>query len=138
MADLYAGTDAKFHPLIRDLFERIVFWENRATDATASKRADGKYVVTLKVTSKKHVADGKGKVSDEPMDEWVDVGVFARAPDGKEDDEKVLYLQKVHVTQPETTFTVVVDQAPYEAGIDPYNKLVDTDSDDNRRRVVLH
>jgi hypothetical protein len=33
---------------------------------------------------------------------------------------------------------VVVDQAPYEAGIDPYNKLVDTDSDDNRRQVVLH
>ena len=26
----------------------------------------------------------------------------------------------------------------YEAGIDPYNKLVDTDSDDNRRQVVLH
>lgn len=138
MADLYAGTDAKFHPLIRDLFERIVFWENRATDATAVKRADGKYVVTLKVTSKKHVADGKGKASDEPMDEWVDVGVFARAPDGKEDDEKVLYLRKAHVTRPETTFTVLVDQAPYEAGIDPYNKLVDTDSDDNRRQVLLH
>ena len=138
MADLYAGTDAKFHPLIRDLFERIVFWENRATEATAVKRADGKYVVTLKVASKKHVADGKGKVTDEPMDEWVDVGVFARAADGKEDDEKVLSLRKVHVTRPETTFTVVVDQEPYEAGIDPYNKLVDTDSDDNRRQVVLH
>lgn len=138
MADLYAGTDPKFHPLIRDLFERIVFWENRATDATATKRADGKYIVTLKVTSKKHVADGKGKVSDEPMDEWVDVGVFARAADGKEDDERVLYLQKVHVARPETTFTVVVDEAPYEAGIDPYNKLVDTDSDDNRRQIVLH
>ena len=137
MADLYAGTDPKFHPLIRDLFERIVFWENRATDATATKRADGKYVVTLKATSTKHVADGKGKVSDEPMDEWVDVGVFARAADGKEDDEKVLYLKKMHVMQPETTFTVVVDEAPYEAGIDPYNKLVDTDSDDNRRQVAL-
>jgi hypothetical protein len=138
MDDHYAGTDPKLHPMNRDLFERIVFWENRATDATAVKRADGKYVVTLKVSSTKHVADGKGKVADEPMDEWVDVGVFARAPDGKEDDEKVLYLQKARVTRPEATFTIVVDQAPYEAGIDPYNKLVDTDSDDNRRQVVLH
>ena len=29
----------------------------------------------------------------------------------------------------------VVDQAPVRAGIDPYNKLVDRNSDDNRKRV---
>ncbi len=137
LADLYAGTDPKFHPFIRDLFERIVFWENRAVSADTVKRADGKNEVTLKLKAEKHVADGKGKVTDEAMDEWVDVGVFARAPSGKEDDEKVLYLQKQHVTRTDTTLTLVVDEAPYEAGIDPYNKLVDTDSDDNRIKTVL-
>jgi ABC-type transport system involved in multi-copper enzyme maturation permease subunit len=137
MADLYAGTDPKFHPFIRDLFERIVFFDNRAVETTAKKRADGKYAVTLKVHSAKLVADGKGKESDEKVDEYVDIGVFSRPPGGKESDEKVLYLQKHRITQADTTIELVVDAAPYEAGIDPYNKLVDRDSDDNRKRVTL-
>ncbi len=137
MADLYAGTDAKYHPLIRDLFERIVFFDNRAVEATARKRPDGKYAVTLKVHSAKLVAGGKGKESEEKVDELVDIGVFSRPPGGKEDDEKVLYLEKRHVTAADTTIELVVDGEPYEAGIDPYNKLVDRASDDNRKRVTV-
>jgi len=48
-----------------------------------------------------------------------------------------LYLQKRHVTQADTTIELVLDAEPYEAGIDPYNKLVDRDSGDNRKRVTL-
>ncbi len=58
-------------PFIRDLSERIVFWDNRAVTATMKERANGKYLLTL------------------------------------------------------------------EAGIDPYNKLVDRDSDDNRKKVTV-
>ena len=137
MAELYAGTDPKFQPFIKDLFERIVFWDNRAVAATAKKRADGKYVLTLKVHSAKLVADGKGKEHDEKIDEMVDIGVFARPPGGEEEDEKVLYLQKRHIITPDTTIELVFDQAPHEAGIDPYNKLVDRDSNDNRKKVTV-
>jgi ABC-2 type transport system permease protein len=137
LADLYAGTDPKFHPLIRDMFERIVFFDNRAVEATAKKRADGKYALTLKVHSAKLVAEGKGKEAEEKMDELVDIAVFSRPPGGKEDDEKVLYLHKHHVTKADTTIELVVDAEPYEAGIDPYNKLVDRASDDNRKRVTV-
>lgn len=137
MADLYAGSDAKFHPLIRDLFERIVFFDNRAVEATASRRADGKYLLTLKVHAARLVADGKGKETQEKVDEFVDIGVFARPEGGKEADEKVLYLQKRHITGADTTIELVLEQAPYEAGIDPYNKLVDRDSNDNRKRVTV-
>ncbi len=137
MADLYAGTDPKFHSFIKDLFERIVFWDNRAVTATAKKRADGKYVLTLKVHSVKLVADGKGKEHDEKIDETVDIGVFARPTDGDEEDEQVLYLQKHRITAADTTIELVLDQAPYEAGIDPYNKLVDRDSEDNRKKVTV-
>ncbi|MGV8931343.1 MAG: M1 family aminopeptidase [Luteimonas sp.] len=137
MADLYAGTDKKFHPLIRDMFERIVFFDNRAVEANAKKRADGKYVLTLKLHSAKLVAEGKGKETEEAVDEQVDIGVFSRPAGGEEEDEKVLYLQKHHVTRADTTIELVLDEEPYEAGIDPYNKLVDRDSGDNRKRVTL-
>jgi len=137
MADLYAGTDPKFHPLIRDLFERIVFFDNRAVEATAKKRPDGKYALTLKVHSAKLVAGGKGKETEEKMDELVDIGVFTRPPGGEEADEKVLYLQKHHITGTDNTIELVLDEEPYEAGIDPYNKLVDRSSGDNRKRVTV-
>jgi hypothetical protein len=49
----------------------------------------------------------------------------------------VLYLQKHRLSQPKTTFhLVVVDRLPVEAGIDPLNKLVDRDSQDNRKKVT--
>jgi ABC-2 type transport system permease protein len=137
LGDLYAGTDPKFHPLIRDLFERIVFFDNRAVEATAKKRPDGKYALTLKVHSAKLVAAGKGKETEEKMDELVDIGVFTRPPGGEEADEKVLYLRKHHITGADNTIELVLDAEPFEAGIDPYNKLVDRDSGDNRKRVTV-
>ena len=137
LSDLYAGTDPKFHPLIRDMFERIVFFDNRAVEATARKRADGKYALTLKVHSAKLAAAGKGREAEEPMDEIVDIGVFSRPAGGDEDDEKVLYLKKHHITGTDNTIELVLDAEPYEAGIDPYNKLVDRSSGDNRKRVTV-
>ena len=71
------------------------------------------------------------------MDLPVDIGVFSRAPDGKERNQKVLYLQKQTVADGDSSITVTVDEEPYEAGIDPYNKLIDRVSDDNRMRVTL-
>ena len=65
------------------------------------------------------------------------IGVFARPEGGKEADEKVLYLQKHRITQAETTLELVVDELPFEAGIDPYNKLIDRNSGDNRKKAVL-
>jgi hypothetical protein len=67
----------------------------------------------------------------------MDVGVFARGPSGKEADEKVLYLQRHRITGENLVIKVVVDALPYEAGLDPYNKLIDRVSVDNRKRVSL-
>jgi len=134
---LYARTDPQYHGFIRDLFERIVFWNHRADVAQVRKREDGKYAVTLKVHAEKVSTDGKGKETQEPLDTLVDIGVFARPPGGKEADEKVLYLQKHRITEADTTLELIVDELPYEAGIDPYNKLIDPNPGDNREKVTL-
>jgi ABC-type transport system involved in multi-copper enzyme maturation permease subunit len=123
--------------LITDLFEKITFYDNRVTEASTHKRADGRFDVTLDLHAAKHYADGKGKESAGKLDDWIEVGVFARGPSGKERDEKVLYLQRHHITTEDPKITVTVDELPYEAGFDPYNKLIDRVSDDNRKRVTL-
>jgi ABC-2 type transport system permease protein len=123
--------------LITDLFEKIGFYDNRIEAASAKKRADGKYEVTLDLHAAKLYVDGVGKETPAALDDWIEVGVFARGPSGKERDEKVLYLQRHRIREGEPTLTVVVDSAPYEAGFDPYNKLIDRVSSDNRRKVEL-
>lgn len=123
--------------LIADLFEKISFYDNRVEEATAKKRKDGKYEVVLDLHAAKRYADGKGKETAGKLDDWIEVGVFARGPSGKEEDEKALYLKRHRITTGAPKITVVVDAEPYEAGFDPYNKLIDRVSSDNRKRVTL-
>ena len=123
--------------LISDLFEKNTVYDDRVESATAKKRADGKYDVTLTLRAAKVEVDGKGKETTASLDDWIEVGVFARAPSGKEEDEKVLYLQRHRITGTAPKITVVVDGEPYEAGFDPYNKLIDRVSSDNRKQVTL-
>ncbi|MGX9720540.1 M1 family aminopeptidase [Stenotrophomonas acidaminiphila] len=123
--------------LITDLFEKISFYDNRVVDATAKRRADGRYDVTLKLHADKRYADGIGKETPGTLDDWIEVGVFAKGPSGKERDEKVLYLQRHHITAAAPELTVTVDGRPDEAGFDPYNKLIDRVSADNRKRITL-
>ena len=127
----------KYASLITDLFEKITIFDDRVTAATAKKRDDGKYDVTLSLHAGKIYVDGVGKETKATFDIPVDIGVFAKAPDGKEQNEKVLFLEKRMVADGDSSVTVTVDGEPYEAGIDPYNKLVDRVSDDNRMHVTL-
>jgi len=85
----------------------------------------------------KTYVDGVGKETKATFDVPVDIGVFAKSPDGQEQNEKVLFLEKRMVADGDSSVTVTVDGEPYEAGIDPYNKLVDRVSDDNRMHVTL-
>jgi ABC-type transport system involved in multi-copper enzyme maturation permease subunit len=121
--------------LITDLFEYITLFENRVETATYAVRNDGKYVVTLVAKARKIRSDGEGIETEVPLDDWVDVGVFGEKKiDGKK-QETVLFLEKRHLTESESTFQLVVDELPIRAGIDPYNKLVDRNSGDNVKKI---
>ena len=48
-----------------------------------SKRADGRWDVTLEVEARKLYADGKGEETEAPLDETFDVGVFTVEPGRK-------------------------------------------------------
>ncbi|MCP4655495.1 MAG: M1 family metallopeptidase, partial [bacterium] len=123
------------HGLIADMFKTITLFENRVEKASFAERDDGKYVVALQAKASKVRADGRGVETEMALDDWIDVGVFGeREVDGRT-EETVLYLEKRHVTEPDLTFELVVDERPVRAGIDPYNKLIDRNSDDNVRRV---
>jgi len=121
--------------IVEDLFRKITLYENRAASATWSKRADGKYVVRLEVAAAKYHADGSGAETETPMDDLVDIGVFGKKEPNDPPEGKLLFLEKRRLLKPDETFEVVVDQEPVKAGVDPFNKLIDRNPENNTTSV---
>jgi ABC-2 type transport system permease protein len=122
--------------LIKDLFEDITLFSNRTLEATSVKRADGKYDVTINVEARKFKADGKGNETEVPVDDWIDIGAFAKPASGRIYGD-TLYRERIHITQRNSTFTFTTAQLPEKAGIDPFALLIDQIPDDNVKNVTL-
>jgi ABC-2 type transport system permease protein len=123
--------------LITDLFEKIVFYDNRVTEAKAVKRKDGQWDVTMKLHLAKLQADGKGKETPRAYDEPVEIAIFARAKGAKEKDETVLFNAKRVLAGSDPVVTITVKEQPFEVGVDPYNKMIDRVVRDNRKEVSI-
>ena len=85
--------------------------------------------MTIDVAAHKVVADSAGKEKEVPIDEWVEIGIFAEARPG-EVLGKPLYVQRHRVRPGTQTITVMVTEKPARGGIDPYN-LLDWEEGDN-------
>ncbi len=127
-------TPAELHYILTDLFEKITLYSNRTLSATAVKQADGKYEVTLKVMCQKVNADEKGKETEVPLNELIEVGAFAAPEKGKKYGA-TLARQRVPVKEGEQEIKFIVDSLPETAGIDPFCLLIDRIPGDNVMRV---
>jgi len=128
LAEFRAVTPPEYQYLIEDLFETITIYENRAVSAKYVEKG-GKYEVKLKVSAKKSRAKDQGSLEEVKMDDLVDIGVLGP-------DDKPLYLKKQRVKSGESEFTILVDEKPVRAGIDPVVKLVDRRAEDNTIAVT--
>ncbi len=138
--------------LIEDMFETITLYQNRIVSTESKKLDNGKYQVDIEFNVSKYRNDEKGKIfyGDRKKDsisykteemrrpeysvylsDYIDVGVFGE----KEDKETELYLKKHKISSINNKVTIFVDEEPKEVGIDPYNKLIDTNSEDNRKKI---
>lgn len=137
--------------LLRDMFETITLYDNSVKDASFEILEDSTFEVKLDFYTAKYRTNEEGKreytnasgdslslevegrrrpIQSLPLADWIDVGVFGVDEEGK---ETVLYLKKHKISEIDNSITIKVDKKPTSAGIDPYNKLIDTDSNDNKR-----
>jgi ABC-2 type transport system permease protein len=138
--------------LIEDMFETITLYDNRVEEASFTEIDSTTYEVNMTLQASKYRSDETGEriylneagdslaveiegrrrpVESLPLNDWIDVGVFGLDENG---DETVLYLEKRKFSEILNDVTIIVDEMPVSIGIDPYNKLIDTNSDDNRRQ----
>lgn len=135
---LRAEAGPEYEVLISDLFEKIVLFDLKVTEARARPLGDGTFEVTMDVEAKKFEADGAGDQTEVPLDYMIDVGVFTKNLDKTfEGADHVLFMEKRRVNEDAFQITLVVDEEPKYVGIDPYNKLIDRNSDDNVKAVTL-
>ncbi|HET9640357.1 MAG TPA: M1 family aminopeptidase [Allosphingosinicella sp.] len=123
--------------LITDLFERITLYDLKVGEAKATKRADGKWDVTVPVEAKKAYADGQGNERPAAFADRIAIGLFTAEPGrGAFDRRNVIVMQRQPVRSGKQVFRFVTDRRPSHAGIDPYNFYIDRNSEDNVGPVV--
>ncbi|MGH9539576.1 MAG: M1 family aminopeptidase [Terriglobales bacterium] len=136
MDALREQTPPQLQYLLQDLFYDITLFSNRCTKATAHKRGDGKYDVTVEVETHKFKADEKGNETEVPVNDWIEVGALAAPEKGKKYG-KVLHRERVHMATGKSTYSFTTDTVPEKAGIDPLLLLIDRVPDDNLAAVTV-
>jgi aminopeptidase N len=133
---LRANAPADKQALITDLFERITLYDVKTTAASATKRSDGRWDVTLTVEARKLYADGQGEETAAPLNESFDIGLFTAEPGKKAFDKAdVVVFERRPLRTGTQTFRFITARKPTFAGVDPYNKWIDRNSDDNVKPV---
>ena len=133
--ELETVTPDSLQYLLHDLFEVNTFWTFDTKQATAEEMSPGSWRVTFDVDARKVVVDSAGKETALPMDEWVEIGIFAAAEEG-ELLGKPLYVEKHRVRSGRQTIIVTLPHRPARGGIDPYN-LLDWEEGDNIETIEI-
>lgn len=133
---LKAQTPAELQYLIKDLFEDITIFANRTIDAKATKHTDGKYLVQIEVECSKFKADEKGTETESEMNDWIEIGAFAKPESGKRYG-KLLHRERIQLTSGKHKLEFLVEEEPYQAGIDPRNLMIDRMPDDNLKKLTI-
>ncbi|WP_367913731.1 ABC transporter permease/M1 family aminopeptidase [Leadbetterella sp. DM7] len=149
------GTPDSLQYLIKDMFETITLYNNKVDKVTSKELPNGKYQVDIDFKVAKYRTDKKGKRIYEDMDgktltdgagkkalkslplaDYIEVGVFGeKKKKGNYEYDNEIYLKRYKISKISNRVSVIVDEKPVEVGVDPYNKLIDTDSNDNRRGI---
>ncbi|AHM58732.1 putative membrane protein [Flammeovirgaceae bacterium 311] len=134
--ELQAATPDSLQYLVHDLFAANTFWDFETESATARKTKAGNWQVTLDVQARKMVIDAEGVEKDVPLNDWVQIGLFAPAKEGGESTGP-LYLEMHRIRSGRQKITVKVPGKPAHAGIDPGYLLFDWEMANNLKEVTI-
>ncbi|MEO9969058.1 MAG: M1 family aminopeptidase [Hyphomonadaceae bacterium] len=139
------AADDKYHQLIEDYWERIVFWDLKfvADSVRVEASDDGTYTASFTARVDKRIASeetGKetsvDEMDDELLDEWVEIGFYDVDPDDTLGDEW-FKLERVNITELETELSFELDTEPTFIMLDPRRLLIERNASDNKTAVSV-
>ena len=129
--------NAEERQLVLDSLDRITIYDLKAKSATVRKLPDGMFETTLTVDAAKAYANGIGKEAAATLSDAIDIGLFDQKPEyGAFSAKDVVSMERRPVKSGAQSIRVISRRKPAFAGIDPYNKFIDRNSDDNVVPVV--
>jgi ABC-2 type transport system permease protein len=105
-------------------------------DKATAREIDGGYEVTIEVTAKQFAADGRGNETEEPLDMWFDVAVFAET-DRPLEEVAPLYIEKHRLRSGKQVLTARTTQRPGIAALDPFHKMIERSAGNNSREITV-
>ncbi|MEO6302676.1 MAG: M1 family aminopeptidase [Bacteroidia bacterium] len=130
-----AATPDSLKETLKDMFERIVVYDNSVKSWSYTKTNDGKYKITAVVSSIKTQSDSLGKAKEILPNNWFDIALFSKSKTNAKQLGAVVYLKKHKITKKEQVIKFITDKEPYMLGIDPYNKIIDKETVNNIKDV---
>ena len=88
--------------LLEDLFQKITLFSNRTLAATYQKLDDGRFEISLDIECEKFQANEKGEESSVAVNDWIEVGAFAKPEEGQRYG-KTLHRERIKIQEPKTT-----------------------------------
>lgn len=126
-----ARNDAE-RQLVVDLLEKITIYDMKAADAEVRKLDNGQFETTITIEAAKFYADGLGNETKAALADRIEVGLFTERPgDGAFDSKDVVMMERKAIRDGKQIIKIITKKKPSFAGVDPYNKYVDRNSDDN-------
>ncbi|MDP1801140.1 MAG: M1 family aminopeptidase [Bacteroidota bacterium] len=120
---------------VKDMFERIVVYDNSVKNWSFKKTGDGKFKITTTVSCIKTQSDSLGKAKEVVPNNWFDIAVFAKGKTNAKQLGDVVYIKKHKISNKEQAIEFIVDKEPFMVGIDPYNKIIDKETVNNIKDV---
>jgi len=136
-AELVAAAPDSLLPLLSDLFEHITLWDVRTDSVRAEPDGAGGWRTTLYLDASKARADSIGRPTPIPMDDLVEIGVFAERAGATAGLGDTLYLKQRRVRSGKQAVTVIVPRRPSHAGVDPRRTLIERERDNNVAAVTI-
>lgn len=136
LAALRAEAAPEQHALIEEWVREVSFVDLRIEAANAQTLPDGRYRVTATVLGRKTFDPAGGvKATEVPLDEMIDVAVYAGHP--LSTDGAPLYAAKHRLRTGQNEVTFEVSGRPGFISLDPFERRIEAERADNIRELQL-
>ncbi|MEO8578455.1 MAG: hypothetical protein ABI556_17215, partial [Gemmatimonadales bacterium] len=135
-AALHAESAPEQHTLIDEWISSVTLYDLRVESASTELMPDGRNRVTITIRGRKSLEPGGGvKPSEAPLDELIDVAVYAEHP--LTGNAQPLYAGKHRLRTGETQITVEVSGKPAFVSVDPFERRIEVERADNIREITV-
>jgi ABC-2 type transport system permease protein len=136
LAALHAEAAPEQHALIDEWVREVSFVELRVEAASAEELPGGRYRVTATVLGRKTLDPAGGTPATEvPLDEMIDVAVYATHP--LSTDAAPLYAGKQRLRTGRNEVTFEVSGRPGFVSLDPFERRIEAERADNVRELQV-